>query len=114
MLGIYFFLKFVMFFSIVKALVKFDTLGRHALALGVLYTALVAFISYIFILTTRPEAFSAHWIMWVNARTGLSPWLIWLGATFLLSTLYFKLLSRFDEGMAFWVLLLLGVGLAFF
>ncbi len=114
MLGIYFFLKFMLFFSIVKALVKFDTLGAHFLALGVLYTALVAFLSYVFILTTTPNAFHANWLMRVNRQTGISPWLVWLGATFLLSTLYFKLLNKFDSGIAFWILLILGVGLAFF
>ena len=114
MLGIYFFLKFMLFFSIVKALVKFETLGEHFLALGVLYTALVAFISYIFILTTQPAAFHARWIMRLNHDTGLSPWLIWLGATLVISTLYFKLLSKFDEGIAFWILLIVGVGIVIF
>ena len=38
----------------------------------------------------------------------------WLGETLVLSTFYFKLLARFDEGMIFWVLLLLGLGLVYF
>ena len=114
MLGIYFFLKFVLFFSIVRALVKFETLGTHFIALSVVYTGLVAFLSYVFILTTQPGAFRAQWMMRVNQATGLSPWLVWLAATLVLSALYFKLLSKFDEGIQFYILLILGVGLAFF
>ena len=114
MLGIYFFLKFMIFFSIVKALVKFETLQDHFLFLGVLYTGLVAFISYVFILSTQPAAFQADWLMQANQATGLSPWLCWLAATLVLSTLYFKLLSKFDEGILFWILLVLGIPLAFF
>src|SRR4051794_32374476 len=114
MLGIYFFLKFMLFFSIVKALVKFEALGNHFLLLSILYTSIVAFISYVFILASQPGAFHAEWMMRVNRVTGLSPWLIWLAATLVLSTLYFKLLSRFDEGVFFWILLILGIPLAFF
>ena len=114
MLGIYFFLKFMIFFAIVKAMVKFETLGNHFLFLGILYTSIVAFISYVFIVTTRPDAFRAQWIMRINQMSGLSPWLIWLAATFLLTTLYFKLLSKFDEGAIFWILLVAGIPIAFF
>lgn len=114
MLGIYFFLKFMIFFSIVKALVKFETLGNHFLFLGILYTSIVAFISYVFILTTQPSAFHSDWVMRVHQMTGLSPWLSWLAATLGLSTLYFKLLSKFDEGILFWILLVLGIPIALF
>jgi hypothetical protein len=114
MLGIYYFLKFTIFFSIVKALVRFETLGNHFLSLGILYTSLVAFISYVFILTTQPDAFRADWVLWIRQQTGLSPWLSWLAATLGVSTLYFKLLSKFDEGVLFWILLVLGIPLAFF
>ena len=118
MLGIYFFLKFMIFFSIVKALVKFEALGKHFLFLGLLYTSIVALISYVFILAPAPTgpstAFNASWIMQIKHITGLSPWLIWLGATLLLSTLYYKLLSKFDEGILFWILLIVGIPIALF
>jgi hypothetical protein len=107
----YYCLKFTIFFSIVKALVKFETLGNHFLFLGILYTTLVAFISYVFIVTTNPAAFDAPWVMMLHHATGLSPWLSWLVETLGLSTLYFKLLSRFDEGILFWILLVLGIPL---
>ncbi len=111
----YFFLKLLLFFSIVKALVKFETLGNHFLFLGVLYTSLIGFISYVFIVSrAEKNVFDAGWIMRINHITGLSPWLVWLAATLVLSTLYFKLLSKFAEGMLFWVLLVLGIPLAIF
>jgi hypothetical protein len=44
----------------------------------------------------------------------VSPWVAWLGATFLLTTIYFKLMARFDEGVIFWTLLLLGFFVALF
>jgi hypothetical protein len=114
MLGIYFFLKLMLFFAIVKALVKFETLGDHFLFLGILYTSLIALISYVFVVSTHSSDFNAVWIRQINQMTGLSPWLIWLAATLLISTLYFKLLSKFDEGILFWILLILGIPIAFF
>jgi hypothetical protein len=114
MLGVYLFLKFMLFFSIVRALVRFETLGNHFLFLGILYTMLIALISYVFVVSTNSVAFNAHWLLVINHSTGVSPWLIWLAATFGLSTLYFKLLNKFDEGVLFWVLLILGIPIALF
>jgi hypothetical protein len=104
----------MLFFSIVKALVKFETLQDHFLFLGVLYTSIVAFISYVFVVSTNPEVFRADWLRQANQYTGVSPWLIWLAATLMLSTLYFKLLSKFDEGIIFWILLIVGIPVACF
>ncbi len=113
-LSIYFFLKVTLFFSIVKALVKFESLQDHFLFLGILYTSLVALISYVFVLSTQAVNFDAAWLIWVHRATGLSRWMTWLGATLVLSTVYFKLLNKFDEGIFFWVLLLLGIPLVIF
>ncbi len=114
MLGMYFFLKFLLFFSIVKALVRFEALGKHSLFLGILYTSLVALISYVFLISTGSVAFRASWILWIHGLTGLSPWLSWLAATLVVSTVYFTLLVKFDEGILFWILLVLGIGVAIF
>ncbi len=46
--------------------------------------------------------------------SGLSPWLAWLALTLVVSTLYFKLISKFDEGVFFWILLVVGIPIAFF
>ncbi len=114
MLAIYFFLKFLLFFAMVKALVKSDSLQRHVVALAVVYTALVAFISYVFVLSTNPNAFSAQWLMAANRRTGISPWLIWLASTWLLSTVYFAAMARCVENSFFWILLIGGIAVALF
>jgi hypothetical protein len=115
MLGIYYFLKFMLFFSIVKALVKFETLGNHFLFLGILYTSLVAFISYVFVVSTHLAKFDAVWLKTISQATGgLSPWLCWLAVTLIVSTLYFKLIVKFDEGIVFWILLVLGIPLVIF
>jgi hypothetical protein len=113
MIGIYFFLKLMLFFALVKALVKSDTLGEHPFFFGVIYTGLVAFISYVFILSTNPNAFRAAWLLRASRSTHLSPWMVWLAATLLLSTAYFKLLSKVD-GIGFWIVLVLGIPLVFF
>ena len=68
MIGIYFFLKLMLFFALVKALVKSETLGEHPLFFGILYTGLVAFLSYVFVLTTNPNAFNAAWVLRAAGR----------------------------------------------
>jgi hypothetical protein len=109
----YFFLKIVFFFGIVRSLVKYDTLSKHFLFLGILYTAGVALLSFVFIVGWENMPYRL-WQLRISARLGVSPWVAWLFETFLLSTLYFKLLGRFDEGGAFWILLLLGIPIVFF
>lgn len=107
MLVYYFFIKIVFFFMLVRTLIKFEVMQDHWLFLGVLYTAGVAFISYVFIMSYQTPPWNI-WFQRAGAAVGVSPWVAWLGATFLLSTFYFKLLTRFDEGVIFWTLLLLG------
>ena len=109
----YYFMKIVFFFSLVRSQIKFDTLKDHWLFLGILYTAAVAFLSYVFLVSWL----NLPWAPWQNqvAQTlGVSPWVAWLGETFVLSTLYFKLMAKFDEGVIFWTLLMLGILLAMF
>ena len=113
MLYVYFAFKFMLFFSIVRALVKFPVLGNHAIFLGILYSGLIGFLSYVFILTIDPNFFRAAWLLKINQVTGLSPWLGWLCATWLVSTIYFMLISKFDEGIFFWILLVGGVAVAY-
>ncbi len=111
LLGIYYFFKLMLFFAIVKNLVGSDALQKHLLVLGVVYTSIIAFLSFVFV---GPDSFRAPWLLYANRLSGVSPWLIWLAATLVLSILYFKLLIRFDEGILFWILLLVGIGLVFF
>jgi hypothetical protein len=97
----YFTLKGFFLFAIVRSLVRFAPLEKHVLSLSVLYTAAVAFLSYVFMLSPLSVV---YW----------QKWGAWLAITFALSFLYFQLLVRFDEGPAFVILLLLGVGLVLF
>lgn len=101
---IFFGMKFFILFSIVTALVKFEPLQQHAMFLALLYTGVVAFLSYIFLIGPGDVVY------WKNWRA----WEIWLGITFVLSLIYFKLLARFDEGLLFWIVLLAGTGLIVF
>ncbi len=104
----YFFIKFVFFFGILRSLIKFEPLQKHYLFLGILYTAGVAFISYVFLVSWQNIPFRAL-DRQIAAVVGVSPWVAWLGETLVLSTVYFRMICRFDEGVIFWTLLLLGI-----
>jgi hypothetical protein len=71
--GIDFFLKLMLFVVIIKALVRFETLGDHFLFLGVLDTGLVAFLSSVFGVSTQPVNLPAMRLIQVSRATGLSP-----------------------------------------
>jgi hypothetical protein len=120
MAAYYFFIKIFFFFSIVRILVKFEPMQKHWLFLGILYTLGVAFISYVFLVapSAQPDSlWQGKSVQLVEQVFNLPPWYgyrIWLGETLVLSTLYFKLLGRFDEGVVFWTLLLLGILVALF
>jgi hypothetical protein len=96
-------MKTFFLFSIVRSLVVFDPLKRHWLFLACLYTAGVAFMSAIFYFwPNRIQPFSTREQQ------------VWIGLTLVLTAIYFKLLIRFDEGIMFWVILLLGLGLVWY
>jgi hypothetical protein len=111
----YLFIKAVFFFSLVRAQVKFDTLKDHWLFLGILYTGGVAFLSYVFLMSWMGDSFQWGWwyLQWAGVL-GITPWQAFLVHTFVLSTLYFKLMAKFDEGVIFWTLLLLGIPLVYY
>jgi hypothetical protein len=109
----YFLIKIVFFFGLVRAQVRFDLIRDHWLFLGLLYTSGVAFLSFVYLVSWQDPLW-APWQVHVAEMLGVSPWLAWLGETFLLSTLYFWLMARFDEGVIFWTLLLLGIPLVMF
>ena len=109
----YYGLKFAFLFGLIRSFVKYEVLAKSFLFLGILYTSGVAFLSYVFITSWRPFP-AGGWLIQVSQMAGIKPWLCWLGATLVLSVLYFKLLGRFDEGILFWVLIFLAVPLALF
>ena len=109
----YYLIKIVFFFGLVRAQTRYDLIKDHWLFLGILYTAGVGFLSFVFLVSWQNLAW-ASWQVRVAETLGVSPWMAWLGETFVLSTLYFRLMSKFDEGVIFWTLLLLGIPLVFF
>jgi hypothetical protein len=111
----YFFIKIVFFFSLVRAQIKSDLLRDHYLFLAIVYTAAVAFLSYVFIVSwTGQTFFEGYLLLRVGQAVGVTPWVAWLGLTLILSAIYFKLLAKFDEGVVFWTLLLLGMPVVLF
>jgi hypothetical protein len=112
----YYFIKITFFFALVRAQVKSDLLKDHYIFLGVLYTAAVAFLSYAFLVSWQDENIvpGRAWEAQLSHSLTLSQWRVWLGETLLLSTFYFKLMAKFDEGVIFWTLLLLGILVAVF
>jgi len=102
--GYYFGLKAVFFYGLVHSFVKFDPLQKHWIFLSLLYTAGIAFLSYVFLIAPGTAQYWGSW----------QAWWIWLGETAVIAAIYFKLLARFDEGILFWLLLIGGVGVVLF
>ena len=96
----YYAMKIFLFASFLSSLVKFEPLQKYTLALSILYTALVALLSYVFLLSQHRDP-------------QFQLWQYWLGINFLLTWAYYGLLVRFDESMLFWLILPLGVVLIF-
>lgn len=120
----YFGLKTAFLLALVKAFTASEPLRDRWKFLGGLYTAALAFLSWVFIIA--PNANNPGWRdleIFLGRTIGLfsakdpwavqvqRAWLLWLVESFGLSSLYFGLLNRFDSGMIFWVILLGGLGL---
>ena len=99
--GYYFFIKLVYFYSLVRILIRFDPMKDHVVFLGVIYAIGVAFLYSVFLLG-------------LNSPLERDLWRERVLKTFLLSTAYFWLLTKFEEGVIFWTLLLLGILLVWF
>ena len=97
----YFAIKAIFLLGIIRSAVKFDTLLEYPTFLAGLYTGGVAFLSYMY----RPIVFPMY-----NPRD----WQIWLLKTFVLAMIYFRLLRRFDDGILFFLVLLLCIPLIVF
>lgn len=100
----YYAMKIMLFASLLSSFVKFEPLQNMALGLSVLYTALVAFLSYVFLIAPGAEQMTPA--LWQG-------WQYWLAFNFVITFVYFKLLARFDEGILFWMLLPLAVVILF-
>lgn len=96
----YYGLKVMLFGSLVRAFVVAEPLRKHVLSISILYTALVAFLSYVFLLSQFPQP-------------DFRLWQYWLGINFVMTFVYFTLLTKFDESALFWVILPLAVVVIF-
>jgi hypothetical protein len=111
----YFLIKITFFYSLVRAQVKYDLIRDHYLFLGILYSGAVAFLSLCFLVSLEGQNFPDRPLeRFVSHKLGITLWQAWLIETLGLSTIYFKLMARFDEGVIFWTLLLLGIFVAIF
>jgi hypothetical protein len=112
----YYFIKISFFFALVRAQVKSDLIKDHYLFLGVLYTAAVAFLSYAFLVSWQGQDIvpGRVWEARLSSAVNQSQWVVWLVETLILSSSYFKLMAKFDEGVIFWTLLVLGILVAVF
>src|SRR4051812_18181265 len=88
-------LKAAFLVSLVTSFVKFENLQKSWLFLGLLYTAGIAGLSWI-------------WLV-APGRVEKGAWQFWVGETAVIAVIYFKLLERFDEGIFFWMLMLGGI-----
>lgn len=102
---IYYGLKIFFFFSLVAALLKTEPLRQQLFALTILYTAAVAFLSYVFLIAPQIATAVAGWTNWRD-------WQIWLAVTFVKTWIYFKCLIWFEDSSLFWVVLCLGLVVA--
>jgi hypothetical protein len=101
MLDVYYYgIKAAFLFGLVHSFVKFEPLQKHWLFLGLLYTAGLAIVSWVFFVAP--------------GRVQTRPWQIWLAESAVIAVIYFKLLQRFDEGWMFWTLIIAGLGLVYF
>lgn len=98
---LYYLMKGLFFFSLVRTLVKFEVMERYYFLLAVIYTAGIAFLSYVFLLSPLDNP-------------DIRAWQIWLAKTFGIVTVYFWFLTRFDAGIIFWILLVLGLGIIWY
>ncbi|MFM7250902.1 MAG: hypothetical protein ACKO5R_13460 [Planctomycetaceae bacterium] len=95
---IYLGLKVFLFFSLALALIKAEPLRQQTFFLALLYTLGVAFLSYVFLIAPGVQAFWANWRQWQ----------IWLGITFALAFVYFRLLAWTEESVFFWLVISAG------
>jgi hypothetical protein len=130
MILFYLCLKAGLFACILRAFIKFEPLQTYWLFLAALYTAILAGLSWVFLIAPQsgpgqivawPRGWDIRLVMlllpkgwWGPDSIGWRAWQMWLAQTFCLMALYLRLLAKFEEGALFWIILALGLGLIFF
>lgn len=91
--------------GIIKAFTNSDSLMARPIMMAALYTLGVAGLSFVYL---NPSVLREMGMAMEDRR-------VWLGTTFLLASVYFWLLARFeDSGALWWAILLLGLGLVIY
>jgi hypothetical protein len=102
MLVLYYALKGFFLLSLARTFVVFDAFQKQWLIFPIVYAVGLGLLSWVFILGMNPGI-------------PTDDWKIWLAKSFGLAVVYFKLLSKFEEGLLFWIILLGGwLGLTYF
>jgi hypothetical protein len=91
MLAVYYGLKGFFLLSLARSYVVYDALQKQWLIFPIFYTAGLALLSWVFILGMNPGI-------------PADAWKIWLAKSFVLVVIYFKLLSKFEDGFLFWII----------
>jgi hypothetical protein len=115
----YFAIKAAFFLGMLRSFLKSEPLQKHPNFLAFLYTAGLTFLSWAFLVSPQEVVIWRDWEMklavrllppgqTVPALLGWRAWQIWLVATWFLTALYYRLLTQFDEGGIFWLILLGG------
>lgn len=122
-------LKIGLFLAVLRAFIKFEPLQDHFLFLAALYMGVLSGLSWVFLIAPQlGPGRVIEWRSWemrlvtqILLKTQAAPdvigwraWQLWLVETFLLMSIYLRMLARFDEGSLFWIILLLGFGLILF
>ena len=99
----YLFMKIAYFFSLVRTLVKFEPMQKHVRFLGIIYTAGVGFLFYM-LMSELEQDFAWSCLAGRASRSvGARAILVLARLRPLgISTFYFWLLTRYDEGVVFW------------
>ncbi len=115
----YFAIKVAFFLGLLRSFLKSEPLQNHPNFLAFLYAAGLTFLSWVFLVSPQEVV---SWGAWetklalrllprsqtVPALLGWRAWQIWLVATWFLTAFYYRLLTRFDEGAIFWLIVLGG------
>ena len=99
---IYYSLKGLLLVTLARSFAVNEAFQRHWIFFSGLYTAGIAALSWVFVLSINPAIASEVWKHW-------------LLKTFLVAAIFFKLLAKFDEGCLFWAVFSAGLlGLIWF
>lgn len=124
MLYLYAGIKAAFLIVLLKPFFKSEALQSRPLLMAGIYTAGIAFLSWLLLVEPQDVVMWRSWEMQLAKRVlpasqtgpallGWRAWQLWLVGTLGLSWLYYWLLDRFDMGMLFWLILFGGLVLLF-